>query len=110
MEAARVAGLKGHKVTLFEKSDTLGGALNSAGGPKVKDGILFFRDYLIRQMKKEGIEIKLNTEVDNALIEKERPDAVIVATGWQHPLCLKFPELRVRMLYWRRMFCVVRNP
>jgi 2,4-dienoyl-CoA reductase (NADPH2) len=81
MEAARVAGLRGHKVTLFEKSDKLGGALHAAGAPSVKDGIGYFRDYLIRQMKREGIEIKLNTEVDNSIIEKERPDAVIVATG-----------------------------
>ncbi len=81
MEAARVAGLRGHKVTLFEKSDKLGGALNAAGTPSVKDGVGYFRDYLIKQMKKGGIEIKLNTEVDNAIIEKERPDAVIVATG-----------------------------
>jgi len=81
MEAARVAGLRGHKVTLFEKSNKLGGALNAAGSPSVKDGIGYFRDYLIKQMKKEGIEIRLNTEVDNTIIEKERPDAVIVATG-----------------------------
>jgi 2,4-dienoyl-CoA reductase-like NADH-dependent reductase (Old Yellow Enzyme family)/thioredoxin reductase len=81
MEAARVAGLRGHKVTLFEKSNKLGGALNAAGAPSVKDGIGYFRDYLIKQMKKEGIEIRLNTEVDNTIIEKERPDAVIVATG-----------------------------
>jgi len=81
MEAARVAGLRGHKVTIFEKSAKLGGALNAAGAPLVKDGIIYFRDYLIKQMNKEGVEIKLNTEVDNAIIEKERPDVVIVATG-----------------------------
>jgi NADPH-dependent 2,4-dienoyl-CoA reductase/sulfur reductase-like enzyme len=81
VEAARVAGLRGHKVTLFEKSKRLGGALNAAGGPSVKDGVGYFRDYLIKQMRKEGIEIRLSTEVDNAIIEKERPDAVIVAIG-----------------------------
>jgi pyruvate/2-oxoglutarate dehydrogenase complex dihydrolipoamide dehydrogenase (E3) component len=32
-------------------------------------------------MKKEGIEVRLNTEVDNSLIEREHPDAVIVAAG-----------------------------
>jgi NADPH-dependent 2,4-dienoyl-CoA reductase/sulfur reductase-like enzyme len=92
MEAARVAGLKGHKVTLFEKSDKLGGALNAAGGPSVKDGIIYFRDYLIRQMNKEGIEVKLNTEVDNTIIEKERPDVVIVATG-STPIIPKIPGI-----------------
>jgi 2,4-dienoyl-CoA reductase (NADPH2) len=81
MEAARVARLRGHKVTLFERSDKLGGALDAAGAPSVKDGILYFRDYLIKQMRKGGIEIRLNTECDNSIVEKERPDAVIVATG-----------------------------
>ena len=81
MEAARVARQRGHDVTLFEKSEKLGGALDAAGGPRVKDGILWFRDYQARQLIKEGVEIKLNTEVDNAIIEKEHPDAVIVATG-----------------------------
>jgi len=92
MEAARVAGLRGHKVTLFEKTGKLGGALNAAGAPKVKDGILFFRDYLVKQMNKEGIEVKLNTEANNAIIEKERPDAVIVATG-SDPIVPKIPGI-----------------
>jgi 2,4-dienoyl-CoA reductase (NADPH2) len=93
MEAARVAGLRGHKVTLFEKSDKLGGALNAAGAPSVKDGVGYFRDYLIKQMKKEGIEIRLNTEVENTIIEKERPDAVIVATG-ATPIIPDIPGVR----------------
>ena len=97
MEAARVAGLRGHKVTLFEKSDKLGGALNAAGAPSVKDGVGYFREYLIKQMKKEGIEIKLNTEVENTIIEKERPDAVIVATG-ATPIIPDIPGVRGKSL------------
>ncbi len=81
MEAARVASLEGHKVTLFEKTDKLGGALNAAGVPAVKDGMIFFRDYLVKQMKLRGVDVRLKTEATNAVIEKERPDAVIVAAG-----------------------------
>jgi 2,4-dienoyl-CoA reductase (NADPH2) len=81
MEAARVARLRGHDVTLFEKTDKLGGALYAAGAPSVKDGIGYFREYLEKQIKKLGVKVKTKTEVDNALIERERPDEVIVATG-----------------------------
>ena len=81
MEAAKVARLRGHEVTLFEKSDRLGGALYAAGAPSVKDGIGYFREYLVRQIKKVGVEVRVNTEVDNGLIEREHPDEVIVATG-----------------------------
>ena len=81
MEAARVARLRGHDVTLFEKTDRLGGALYAAGAPSVKDGIGYFREYLERQIKKVGVKVRVKTEVDNGLIERERPDEVIVATG-----------------------------
>jgi len=81
MEAARVASLRGHEVTLFEKSDRLGGALYAAGASKVKDAIGYFREYLVRQIKKAGVDVRVNTEADNSLIERERPDEVIVATG-----------------------------
>jgi 2,4-dienoyl-CoA reductase-like NADH-dependent reductase (Old Yellow Enzyme family)/thioredoxin reductase len=81
MEAARIAALRGHKVTLFEKGDTLGGQLLLASKPQGKRRILWLRDYLANQLKKLDVKIKLGIEVTPSLVEKSKPDAVVVATG-----------------------------
>jgi 2,4-dienoyl-CoA reductase-like NADH-dependent reductase (Old Yellow Enzyme family)/thioredoxin reductase len=81
MEAARVAALRGHEVTLYEKSPRLGGNLLIASAAPGKDKILWVRDYFLTQLKKLNVKIVLETEVTPALVEKIRPDAVIVATG-----------------------------
>lgn len=81
MEAARVASLRGHKVTLFEKSDMLGGALIAASAAPFKDGDEELRKYLIRAVSSAGVEVKLNTAVDAEMIAAAKPDEVIIATG-----------------------------
>ena len=83
MEAARVAALRGHKVTLFEKSTKLGGLLPLASMLKDVETkeLLALIQYLALQMKKAGVAIKLNTEVTPALIAELKPDAVILAGG-----------------------------
>lgn len=83
MEAARVSALRGHNVTLYEKSPKLGGLLPLAAmvkGLEVEDLPAIIR-YLKDQMIKQGVTIKLGEEVDSAIIEKMKPDVVIVATG-----------------------------
>jgi 2,4-dienoyl-CoA reductase (NADPH2) len=83
MEAARVAALRGHDVTLYEKSHKLGGLLPLAAfvkGLEIEDlpaMVCYFRT----QIKKLGIKIEFGTEADSATIEKIKPDVVIVATG-----------------------------
>ena len=79
MEAARVAALRGHRVTLVERSKRLGGTLFFAGLAYPENGRLL--DYLVTQMEHPRIEIKLSTEATPELLEKLRPDHVIVATG-----------------------------
>lgn len=81
MEAARVAALRGHRVTLYEKSDRLGGQLNLAIITPHKEEIKGLIDYLITQIEKLGVEIHCGIEVKAPLIEKEMPDELIVATG-----------------------------
>lgn len=81
MMAAQTAVKRGHTVTLYEKSDRLGGLLNDATVLPFKQ---YMRNYLawdIRQTMKCGAEIKLNTPVDETVVAQENPDAVIVATG-----------------------------
>jgi len=82
MEAARVAALRGHQVTLYEESSKLGGLMPMAAmvkGPH--EQIMPFVDYLSNQVTKLGVEVKLGKKVDLALVEKLKPDVAIVATG-----------------------------
>lgn len=79
MEAARVAALRGHRVTLVERSSRLGGTLFFAGLAYPENGRLL--DYLVGQMDDPRIAVKLDTEATPALLAELRPDAIIVATG-----------------------------
>lgn len=81
MEAARVAALEGHKVTLLEKSKTLGGHLTEATQPSFKEDTKLFLEWLNREVTKSGVDVQLNTEASMDLIKALRPDVLIVAVG-----------------------------
>lgn len=81
MEAARVAALRGHQVVLFEKESRLGGQLNVAAIPPYKDDILSLINYLVSQVERAGVEIRLGTEATSEVITESQPDAVVVAAG-----------------------------
>ncbi len=86
MEAARVAAQRGHDVTLYEKNSYLGGLIPLAAIVKdleTEDMTMFVR-YLATQMKKEGVKVRLKTEVTSRIIQRERPDALIIAAGAAH--------------------------
>ena len=79
MEAARVAALRGHRVTLVERSDRLGGTLFFAALAYPENGKLL--DYLVEQIKQLPIDVKLSTDATPALIAQLEPDAIVVASG-----------------------------
>jgi len=81
MQAAIVAARRGHKVTLFEKDTKLGGQLNMAALPPFKGDIFPWIDYLVNQVKKAVVEVKLNTDATVEMIVEKKPDAVVIATG-----------------------------
>jgi 2,4-dienoyl-CoA reductase-like NADH-dependent reductase (Old Yellow Enzyme family)/thioredoxin reductase len=81
MEAARVAVLRGHKVVLFDDGDELGGQLILATKPPYKDTLEQFRQYLIRQINKAGVEIRLGQKFTPEMVAELKPDVVILATG-----------------------------
>ena len=81
MEAARVAALRGHRVTLYEKRDRLGGHLIEGSVPTFKSDIRLLNNYYVTQMGKLGVKIKLGKELTLGLIRKMKPDVVVVATG-----------------------------
>ncbi len=81
MKAAAVAAERGHKVTLLESGAQLGGQLRLAQllpGRMEFGGII---DNLEREALGHGVEVRKRTPLDRALVEREEPDAVIVATG-----------------------------
>ncbi len=83
MEVARVAALRGHEVTLYEKTSKLGGLLSLAAmikGLELEDLPSIVR-YLKTQMTKLNIDVRIGTEVDTYLIEKVKPDVVVIAVG-----------------------------
>lgn len=81
LEAARVAALRGHDVTLFEKEQKLGGRFAIACLGPFKQEFTHAIKWLSRQVTKLGVHIELAREVTPELVEEIRPDAVIIATG-----------------------------
>ena len=81
MKAAEIAARRGHQVTLFEAQDQLGGQFLLAAIPPHKQVLREFVTYLWKQIDKVGVKTVLNKPFDLKLLEKEKPDAAIVATG-----------------------------
>jgi len=81
MSAALAAFDRGHSVTLFEESDRLGGQLYLAAAPPGRDEFLTLAKDLQRQMDAKGVRYVLNRKVDEALIDANSPDGIILATG-----------------------------
>ncbi|MGE5583936.1 MAG: FAD-dependent oxidoreductase [Bacillota bacterium] len=81
MEAARVAALRGHQVTLWEKGPSLGGQLPLAATPPQKGEIATFRDFLMREIGRLKVNVQVNREATLDAIRTEKPDVVVVATG-----------------------------
>ncbi len=81
MEAAITAAENGHKVTICEKTDKLGGVLLCEVKAYFKTRV---GDYIERQkymIEKYGIEVRLNTPVTPELVDAIKPDALVMAIG-----------------------------
>ncbi|MBR4864813.1 MAG: FAD-dependent oxidoreductase [Oscillospiraceae bacterium] len=80
MEAALVCAKRGHTVTLYEKTGSLGGVFIAAAAPSFKEKDRDLIAWYIRELTKyPAIEVKLNTEITD--VESLEADEVIVATG-----------------------------
>lgn len=79
METARIAALRGHKVTIYEKTNRLGGVFIAAAAPDFKEKDKELIEWYKRQIAKLPIEIKYNTTVTNP--SELDADEIIVATG-----------------------------
>ncbi|MBN1627840.1 MAG: FAD-dependent oxidoreductase [Deltaproteobacteria bacterium] len=90
MKAAIVAAERGHKVTLYEKDSTLGGLLRHSDFYSFQWPLKEYKNYLIHQVNKKGVEVLLNTEAAPDMIKAKGYDAVLFAIGAE-PIIPKIP-------------------
>ncbi|MDR1726518.1 MAG: FAD-dependent oxidoreductase [Acidobacteriota bacterium] len=86
MEAARIAAARGHSVTLYEKSASLGGRLDFAAfikGPH--QNLADLKKYLVRQLEINKVDVVLDKTVDAAFVNAEKPDVLVLAVGGRYP-------------------------
>lgn len=81
MYAAVTAAERGHDVTLYEKTDKLGGALAFAQHVDFKYGLYQFKEVLEYKLGKAGVKVVFNTPVTKELVENEKPDVLFLANG-----------------------------
>ena len=81
MEAARVAALRGHTVTLAEAADDLGGTLRIAARAPQRHGIADIAVWLEQEIYRLGVDVRLSSYLSADDIRSLAPDAVILATG-----------------------------
>ena len=80
LETARIATLRGHKATIFEKGGELGGAILYCCTVRAKDNKMrWYADWIRRQIKELGVEVKYYSEPKVSDLKKF--DAVILAVG-----------------------------
>ncbi|MCK9265121.1 MAG: FAD-dependent oxidoreductase [Deltaproteobacteria bacterium] len=90
LEAARTLSLRGHRVTLLEQKDRLGGLLRYASVPEFKSEMRRFLEYLIRQVNALKVDVRYRCRATIDMVKEMRPDAVVLATGSQ-PLIPQIP-------------------
>ncbi|MCM8709590.1 NAD(P)/FAD-dependent oxidoreductase [Clostridium sp. SYSU_GA19001] len=81
LEAARVAAIKGHKVTLFEKNNILGGQIAAAATPAFKTQLRKLITWYEVQLNKLNVDIRLNVEVTADTPELAAADNILVGIG-----------------------------
>jgi 2,4-dienoyl-CoA reductase-like NADH-dependent reductase (Old Yellow Enzyme family)/thioredoxin reductase len=81
MEAALIAADRGHKVTLYEKTGSLGGLLKTCENVSFKWPQTNFKNYLVRQIEKSNVRVLLNTEATPGILKKEKYDTILAAVG-----------------------------
>ena len=90
--AALISALRGHRVTLLEKNQELGGNFRIAAYPTGKGQLTEAVRSMIVRCENAGVDIRTGVEADEELLKALSPDAIILATG-SNPLILRIPGL-----------------
>jgi 2,4-dienoyl-CoA reductase-like NADH-dependent reductase (Old Yellow Enzyme family)/NADPH-dependent 2,4-dienoyl-CoA reductase/sulfur reductase-like enzyme len=99
MEAAQIASSRGHKVTLYEKEDRLGGMLILASAAPFKADMKRYLDWMVKKTHQAPVEVKLSTEATADSIRAARPDVLILAVGAE-PLVPDIPGAKQPKAVW----------
>lgn len=99
LEAARVAGMRGHEVHIFEKDDKIGGLLNIIWIPPGRNEFKRIIDNYSYWIQKYGIQLHLDQEVTIDTVKKFNPDIVFIATG-SKPIIPSIPGIERDNVYW----------
>lgn len=90
MKAAVTAAQRGHQVILLEKESVLGGQLICSEYDATKQDLKRFKNYLITQLQKTGVEVCLNTKATPEMVREMSADSIILALG-AYPIELPLP-------------------
>ncbi|RYC20171.1 NADH:flavin oxidoreductase [Ciceribacter ferrooxidans] len=81
LEAARVAGERGHDVVVFEAASNPGGQIRLTAQSERRREMIGIIDWRMSQCEKLGVVFHFNTWADQDIVLAERPDVVVIATG-----------------------------
>jgi 2,4-dienoyl-CoA reductase-like NADH-dependent reductase (Old Yellow Enzyme family)/thioredoxin reductase len=81
LEAARVAGERGHHVTLLEAAPQLGGQVLLAARASWRGDVIGLVDWRAQELERLGVEVRANTYAEMVDVMALTPDVVIIATG-----------------------------
>jgi 2,4-dienoyl-CoA reductase-like NADH-dependent reductase (Old Yellow Enzyme family)/thioredoxin reductase len=81
LKAAEITVLKGHQVKVFEKETQTGGRMRLGANPPQKAVYNEFLDYLERRAKTLGATFEMGKEFTEEMLDSQKPDVIIVATG-----------------------------
>ena len=99
MIAAKTLAERGVKVTLIDRQSELGGTVNLAKKPPLKERMEWIADYYKVEFEKLGVEVKLGMEATAENIAEMNPDAVLVATGSKSIIPRSIPGIDGKNVY-----------
>ncbi|SHJ28420.1 oxidoreductase [Hespellia stercorisuis] len=99
MCAAQTLAKRGEKVVLMDRKSELGGTVNLAKMPPLKDRMQWIADYYVGEFERLGVDTRLETEATIECVMAEKPDAVVVATGSASIIPESIPGVKADHVY-----------